>query len=235
MIQAALQTHFNIYVQTKDNSILNFPPPRQYGILHLVKFTNDMSGDVHYCYPYKENIYERYSEFVIKYSATPDMYMGEVNLGLAGYWKYEIFEIGYFDSFSPVASVNNSPSTEFVTSLQGQVAGLVTKGKMFVDEKPGSEEVQYIQQAHSVVKLNIIIGGSGYSSPPTITISAGNITTATATCTIDGGGSVDTVTITDGGSGYNEIPVVIVTGGGTPTQMAVITAEIENENYIYTG
>jgi len=224
-----------MFIQTRDNSIFNFPPPRQYGILHLVKFTNDMSGDVHYCYPYKETIFDRYSQFIIQYNASPDMYSGQVNLGLAGYWKYEVFEVGYYDNFSPVASVNNSPSTEFVTTLQGQIGGLVTKGKMYVEESFGTEEVQYIQQAHSVVKLNIVIPGNGYSSPPIITIQAGNITTATATCTINGGGEVDSVTITDGGSGYTEIPVVIVTGGGTPTQTAVITAEIENDNYIYTG
>ena len=232
MIQAELQSQFTIYVQTLDNSIFN---PGLYGVLYLCKFTNDMSDEVHYCYPYKTDVYDRYTAMVINYHPTPNMYIGQVNLGLAGYWKYEIFEVGYYDNFSPVASVNNSPPTEFVTSLQGQVGGLVTKGKMYVEEQPGTEEVQYIQQSNSLVKLNLIIAGAGYSSPPTITIAPGSISQATATCTIDGGGSIDVITITNLGAGYTEIPVVTVTGGGSPTQVAVITAEIENQNYIYTG
>ena len=53
------------------------------------------------------------------------------------------------------------------------------------------------------------------------------------TCTINGSGAIDTVTITNAGSGYTENPSVTISG--TPTAPAVITAEINQSNYIYTG
>ena len=112
------------------------------------------------------------------------------------------------------------------------VQGEVTKGKMYLEEKRGTEEVTYTQNAKSVQTLTIVDGGAGYSSAPTITISAGGITTATATCTISGG-SVNTVTITNAGSGYTENPSVSISG--SPTTPAVIIAEINQTNYIYTG
>ena len=120
-----------------------------------------------------------------------------------------------------------------IADEKGVVQGLVTKGKMYVAEVAGSEEVQYVQKSHSVVKLTIIASGSGYATPPTITIGAGSITTATATCTVSAG-QVNSVTITDGGSGYTEIPIVTLTGGGF-ARPAQIVAEIEEPNYIYTG
>ena len=55
----------------------------------------------------------------------------------------------------------------------------------------------YKQHANYVVSLNIDYGGVGYTSPPTITIEAGGITTATATCTVSGG-AINTITINIG-------------------------------------
>lgn len=57
--------------------------------------------------------------------------------------------------------------------------------------------------------------GFGYSSAPTITVSAptvisGSESTATFTCTIDGDGAIDSVTISDAGFGYEALPTVTV-------------------------
>ncbi len=50
--------------------------------------------------------------------------------------------------------------------------------------------------------INIVDGGYGYASAPTLTITGNNGSNATATCTIDGNGVIDSVTITNAGSGY---------------------------------
>ena len=104
---------------------------------------------------------------------------------------------------------------------------------MYVAEKDGTEQVQYVQSANSVISLTIVLGGGGYTSAPTITITGDSITQATATCTISGG-AVNSVTITNAGSGYTEIPTVTLTGG-TTVQQATIVAAIKEENYIYYG
>ena len=67
-----------------------------------------------------------------------------------------------------------------------------------------------------VTSLTIADGGSGYTSAPTLTISAPDDpsgTQATATATTDGD-AIDAVTITEAGSGYTSAPTVTVTGGG---------------------
>ena len=136
-------------------------------------------------------------------------------------------------------SAGQAPSTENdilapTVGSKGVVQGLVTKGKMYVSEKRGSEEVQYTENAKSVQTLTIVYGGSGYTSAPTITITGDCITPATATCTI-AAGVVTTVTITDAGSGYTQNPTVTLTTSGATVDGANIVANINETNYIYTG
>ncbi|MDP6770853.1 MAG: hypothetical protein QF704_09185, partial [Anaerolineales bacterium] len=54
--------------------------------------------------------------------------------------------------------------------------------------------------------------GSGYTLPPIVTIEPPTLsgTTATATCTVDGGSVVD-ITVVNHGSGYNQVPAVSFT------------------------
>ena len=63
----------------------------------------------------------------------------------------------------------------------------------------------------SVIKINIVNGGSGYRDVvPTLQITGGGGSGATAICTVSGG-SINSVTITNAGSGYTSAPTVIVT------------------------
>ena len=55
--------------------------------------------------------------------------------------------------------------------------------------------------------------GSGYISAPTVDITGGGGSGATATATVSNGG-VGSITVTDGGSGYTSAPTVDITGGG---------------------
>ena len=236
MIQGFTKTNLNAYIQVEDNSINTASAG---AVKYLFKFTNDMNGDVQYAYASSSAVTERYGKFSFLYNATPDVYLGRVNLLPAGYWKYQVFEVTYVTKPGVYDSSNTPPTEDFYFNPSadslGVVRGEVTKGKMYLEEKVGTEEVTYTQNAKSVQSLTIVYGGTGYSSAPTLTISAGGITTATATCTINGSGTIDTVTITNAGSGYTDNPSVTITGGGTPTNPAVITAEINQSNYIYTG
>jgi hypothetical protein len=59
-----------------------------------------------------------------------------------------------------------------------------------------------------VVGVVVVGGGSGYSTAPTISFSAG---TATAVATINSAGELNAVNITSGGSGYTSAPAVEIT------------------------
>ena len=68
--------------------------------------------------------------------------------------------------------------------------------------------------------VTVSSAGNNYTAAPAITISAPDIeggTQATATCTIDGNGSIDTVTIVNGGSGYFAPVTVTVTRDAADT------------------
>ena len=239
MIQAITATNFTAYLQTEDNRIDTSVASTK--VRHLVKFINDMDKSVVYSYGTHAvpNIFNRYTRFPFVYSANPNIYDGTIKLLPAGYWKYEVYEVVWTGTVT--IAVGNAPATENdiltpTATDKGIVKGLVTKGKMYVAEKDGTEQVQYTQNANSVVTLTIAYGGAGYTSPPTIAITdptGENITDATATCTVSGG-VVNTVTITNAGSGYRTNPTVTTTGGGA-TAEASITAEIEQTNYIYYG
>ena len=64
----------------------------------------------------------------------------------AGYWKYEVYEVSWVGAVS--VSSGNAPATENdvlspPADTKGIVQGLVTKGKMYVAEKDGTQQVQY--------------------------------------------------------------------------------------------
>ena len=152
MIQATLKTDFEAFINTAANQIDisgNTPPtiePHNM-IYYMAKFTNDMSGDIVYCYPKPQIVTPRYSKFNFKYVLAPDMFQGELNLKLAGYWHYEFYEVDYAEKPSDNLNGENSPACELVSCVldaapdHGIVTGLVAIGKMYVAEK--TEEVQY--------------------------------------------------------------------------------------------
>ena len=250
MIQATYKTDFDAWISTEENRI-NVSVIKSH-IRFLVKFSNDLSGEVFYCYPNINSgaaIESRYTEMKFKYDATPVRYTGEVALIPAGYYKYEVYEVSWVNAVPgggggegivPVEGYPNWPATEIDVLIpasddNGIVQGLVDIGKLYLAEDIGrGAEVEYIQSAKRVQTLTIQFGGAAYTTAPTITIDAsatGHV--ATATCTISAG-AVDTVTITYAGSGYITNPGVVLSGGGYSTP-ASITADINEENYIYTS
>jgi len=147
MIQAITETGFNINVQTEDNRINTSVASTQ--IRHLVKFINDLDKTVYYAYGATETIKDRYTQIGIIYDAlTPDMYSGETKLFPAGYYKYEIYEVSWIGTVT--VSSGYAPATEddvlSPVATKGVVQGLVTKGKMYLAEKDGTQQVQYTQR-----------------------------------------------------------------------------------------
>ncbi len=147
MIQAITETNLRIYVQTEDNRINTSVASTQ--IRHLVKFTNDLDKSVYYVYGNTELILNRYTNINISYGATPNIYTGVVKLFPAGYYKYEIYEVSWIGTVT--VSSGNAPATEDdvlspVADTKGVVQGLVTKGKMNLSEKDGTQQVQYTQR-----------------------------------------------------------------------------------------
>ena len=147
MIQAITETEIKIYVQTEDNRIDTSVASTQ--IRHLVKFTNDLDKSIYYAYGNTEIIKDRYTNINISYGTTPNIYTGVVKLFPAGYYKYEIYEVSWIGTVT--VSSGNAPATEDdvltpAASTKGIVQGLVTKGKMYLAEKDGTQQVQYTQR-----------------------------------------------------------------------------------------
>jgi hypothetical protein len=148
MIQAYTETNFKAYLSTEDNRINTSVDKKQ--IRFLVKLINDMDGSIDYVYP-AEVINNRFTEMTFTYEsvlASVDMFAGDVHLLPAGYWKYEVYEVSWIGTVS--LSVETAPSTEtdVITPIGdniGVVQGLVTKGKLYLAEKDGTEQVQYTQ------------------------------------------------------------------------------------------
>jgi len=145
MIQAITKTNLTTNLQTEDNRINNSVPTSN--IRHLLKFTNVMSKSVQYAYGATETINNRFTKFTFDFDISTDVYTGKINFEPAGYWTYEVYEVSWIGTVSVTA--NKAPVTESdvlpVDNDNGVVQGLVTKGKMYVDEKSGTEQVQYTQ------------------------------------------------------------------------------------------
>ena len=74
----------------------------------------------------------------------------------------------------------------------------------------------YYRQGTSVLSVTVTNDGSGYTSTPTVTISAPNEaygTTASAVAVVTSN-KVASITVTNAGSGYTSAPTITITGGG---------------------
>lgn len=97
---------------------------------------------------------------------------------------------------------------------------------------------KYLLQPTSVSHIELLGGGTGYTSAPTVVISAPpSGTTATAVAHIENG-SVSHVEIINPGSGYVELPTITFAGNATakaqltPSEIASVTITNAGANYI---
>ena len=84
-----------------------------------------------------------------------------------------------------------------------------------------------VAQKGGISAVNVTNGGTGYTTAPTVAITGGGGTGATATATV-AGGKITGITITNPGTGYTTAPTVGLTGAGTGgAAMAVVAASCE--------
>jgi hypothetical protein len=144
MIQAITGTNLTVYLQTEDNLIDTSVAKSK--IRHLFKFTNDMDKSIVYVYAKTLVIENRYTEFQFFYNATPDIYLGRIDLKPAGYWKYEVYEVSWTGTVTILSGFAPATETDVLSPTdpdKGIVQGLVTKGKMYVADATGTAQVQY--------------------------------------------------------------------------------------------
>lgn len=121
---------------------------------------------------------------------------------------------------------NSTSATSF-----GTTAGTVTSGAVSVSFSQFNNKLyyadgasnlhftdgtSYYRQGTSVFSITVTNDGTGYTSTPTVTISAPSLTygtTATAVATVVSN-KVSAITVTNAGSGYTSAPTVTITGGG---------------------
>ncbi|MDB4351145.1 phage tail sheath subtilisin-like domain-containing protein [bacterium] len=79
--------------------------------------------------------------------------------------------------------------------------------------------------ATSVASITVTDGGSGYTSAPTVTITASPSSGGTAAATSDlaGGSAVDSITVVFPGFGYTSAPTITISGGGGSGATATAT------------
>ena len=156
----ALSTADNrIYTHTLDSEKIKVEASRQ--IRFLFKFVNDMSKDVTYVYPTITNfiIDTHLCQFLIG-TGTADMFAVQKKLTMSGHYTYEVYEVSW--GGNAVVTETTAPASETqvfdpASSTKGVVRGLVTKGTMYMDDKAGTEQVQYTQ--HETTESNYIYYG----------------------------------------------------------------------------
>jgi hypothetical protein len=98
---------------------------------------------------------------------------------------------------------------------------------------------KYVLQSTSVSRIEMISGGSGYTSQPDVVITGGSGSNATAIAFIENG-SVSHIDIINPGSGFTEVPSVSIVGNATavaqlvPSEIASATITNPGFGYVIT-
>ena len=163
-------------------------------------------GDLLY-FPLTQDIYE--IKFVGK--EEPFFQFGKIQFYAI---TAEIYEVGQDDFDTGVAEI------DAVEQLFDNAIKLFMDPGGTGDFTVGEEVVgdEFLAKATSAITgdavsgITITDGGSHYkvATPPSVTISGGGGTGATATSTVSTTGIVNGITITSGGSGYTSVPTVVI-------------------------
>jgi len=125
------------------------------------------------------------------------------------------FDLPPFYDFS-----ENAIKTKPVKVIDNEIIGV----DAFFDEYPAKNWKD--NNGFKVVGINIYDGGSKYTFPPTVTITGGGGTGATARAYL-GAGKVVKIIVTNPGSGYLSAPTVTISGSGADdSTTAVASAQI---------
>jgi hypothetical protein len=132
--------------------------------------------------------------------------------------------------------IQNVTGGAFIGSALGQSTTELVIGQTSEDSVstynvyPYAEAPYYYYETDAstrIERISVTDGGTGYSSPPTITIQD-NGSGATAVATISNG-AIISIRITNKGSGYISPPTISITGGGGSGGKAVAIIDSENK------
>ncbi|MEY4936126.1 MAG: putative adhesin, partial [Bacteroidota bacterium] len=128
-------------------------------------------------------------------------------------------------------NINTTQKIVVTSSFAHTAAGgtLNTNGKLTLNNGVTSIGLPFHQQVTEIVVTGM---GAGYTSAPTVAISAptGNGRTATAVADFDAAtGTVRQIRVTDMGTGYRYPPTITLTGGGFTT---AATAVVNHVNFV---
>jgi hypothetical protein len=102
-------------------------------------------------------------------------------------------------------------ATAHVTVSNGVITGIVIDNGGAGYRQTAANIPVTITPAKRVVSITVNQGGAGYVTAPTVTLSGGGGTGATATANLSSG-AVTSFTVTNGGSGYTSAPTVWLSG-----------------------
>ena len=153
----------------------------------------------------------------------------------------------YVLGFTDRAMTVTSSSLATTASYTGTIGGDFSSGTGSWLYSPGTTFTAGAGTATiaggSVSGISVAAGGSGYTSAPTVTLSAPPAnTTATATSSYSSG-KVTTITVKTGGTGYTSAPTITLSGGGgsgaqataTVTNGVVTAITVTNQGSNYTS
>ena len=114
-------------------------------VQYLLKFTNDMTKTVKYCYARKTTHNDRYVNCSFLHNTSEDPFTFKINFKPYGFWKYEVYEVTWIGDVAFTAETAPDRETEVLSVADevGVVQGKVEEGKVFIQETSGSEQVKY--------------------------------------------------------------------------------------------
>ena len=164
----------------------------------------------------------------------------------------EVVDLGCVTSLDPGADSSDQIETTCLRDkTRRYVAGLTTPGQGSINlnadpQSPSHLKLFELSKTKEIIKfaigwsdgtskptviqkggisaVNVTNGGTGYTTAPTVAITGGGGTGATATATVSAG-VITGVTITNPGSGYTGTPTVAFTGAGTGGAATAVVAK----------
>ena len=118
-----------------------------------------------------------------------------------------------------LAQYKDSASVEPLTTTDRFLVS--NDGRVFLHVKNGVAN-------GALAGITVTAGGSGYTSAPTVSITGGGGSGATATA-VRASGAVTSVTLTNPGSGYTSAPTVAFSGGGGTGATATATLATDTD------
>ncbi|WP_068398384.1 DUF2589 domain-containing protein [Kribbia dieselivorans] len=127
-----------------------------------------------------------------------------------------------------MSSVNFIKSVGFKPGNSDDPTKAQTGEPIYVSFKYPKEVAPYQPAVPArVTGITVTDGGSGYTSPPAVTISGGGGSGMTATAALGAGGAVTSISITNAGAGYTSAPSISVGAAPAGGDNATATAEFQ--------